>query len=109
MNKRWLWIVLGVIAFCVILFGGVVTGAGLTYLFLHTKPVQAAREMIIESVTPAGDGYEVGVLVLHVEQDSPAAEAGIRLCQGRCGQTQDRKNYSNGKPHRSRFERLKNM
>lgn len=78
MNKRWLWIVLGVIAFCVILFGGVVTGAGLTYLFLHTKPVQAAREMIIESVTPAGDGYEVGVLVLHVEQDSPAAEAGIQ-------------------------------
>jgi S1-C subfamily serine protease len=78
MNKRWLWIVLGVIAFCVILFGGVVTGAGLTYLILHANPVQAAREMIIETVNPPEDGYEAGVLVLHVEQESPAAEAGIQ-------------------------------
>lgn len=78
MNKRWIWILVGVIAFCVILFAGVVAGAGLTYFVLQANPARAAREMIRETVNITSDDYEPGVLVMHVEPGSPAAEAGIQ-------------------------------
>lgn len=77
MNKRWLWILIGVIVLFVVLFSGVVAGAGLTYLALQARPAQAAREIILDTVISKGD-YEPGVLVQHVDQDSPAAEAGIK-------------------------------
>jgi S1-C subfamily serine protease len=75
MNKRWLWVLIGVIAFFVVLFSGAVAGAGLTYFALQARPAQAAREVILDTFTQ--DDYEAGVLVQHVEKDSPAAEAGI--------------------------------
>jgi S1-C subfamily serine protease len=77
MNKRWLWILLGVIAFCLVLFSGAIAGAGLTYFALQANPVRAARNMIVEAFNPASDKNEAGVIVLHVDQGSPAAEAGI--------------------------------
>jgi S1-C subfamily serine protease len=76
MNKRWLWILIGVIALFVVLFSGAVAGAGLTYLALQARPAKAAREIILDTVNQ-GD-YEAGVLVQHVDQDNPAAEAGIK-------------------------------
>lgn len=76
MNRRWLWILIGVIAFFVVLFSGAVAGAGLTYLALQARPIQAAREIFFGSSSQAD--YEAGVLILHVEQGSPAADAGLR-------------------------------
>lgn len=78
MNKRWIWIIVGVIAFCVILFAGVVAGAGLTYFVLQASPAKAAREVIREVVNITTDDNEAGALVIHVESGSPAAEAGIQ-------------------------------
>ncbi len=78
MNKRWLWILIGMIAFCLVLFSGAIAGAGLTYFALQASPVRAARNLIVEAVSPVTDSNEKGVLVLHVDQGSPAAEAGIR-------------------------------
>ena len=78
MNKRWLWILIGVVAFCVVLFSGAVAGAGLTYLALQTRPARAARDVIIETVNQIDGDYEAGVLVLHVDQGSPVADAGIQ-------------------------------
>ncbi len=78
MNKRWLWIILGVVAFGVVLFSGAVAGAGLTYLALQARPARAALDTIIETVYQTDSDYEAGVLVLHVDQESPAAEAGIQ-------------------------------
>jgi S1-C subfamily serine protease len=78
MNKRWLWILIGVVAFCVVLFGGAVAGAGLTYLALQARPARAAQEVIVESINQVSSDYDAGVLVLHVDQGSPAAEAGIQ-------------------------------
>jgi S1-C subfamily serine protease len=77
MNKRWLWIVVGVIAFFVVLFSGAVAGAGLTYLALQVRPARAAQNILFDLANQESADYESGVLVLHVEQDSPAAEAGI--------------------------------
>lgn len=78
MNKRWLWIILGVVAFGVVLFSGAVAGAGLTYFALQARPARAALDTIIETVNQTDSDYEAGVLVLHVDQESPAAEAGIQ-------------------------------
>lgn len=78
MNKRWLWIALGVVAFFAILFSGAVAGAGLTYLALQVKPARAAQDVLFEAINPVSGDYEPGILVQHVEQDSPAAEAGIQ-------------------------------
>ena len=78
MNKRWLWILIGVIAFFVVLFSGAVAGAGLTYFALQANPVRAAREVIASAVNTFEDDYEAGVLVLQVDQDSPAADSGIK-------------------------------
>lgn len=78
MHKRWLWILIGVVVFCVVLFSGAVAGAGLTYLALQARPARAAREAIVESINQVIGEYEVGVLVLHVDQGSPAADAGIQ-------------------------------
>ena len=75
MNKRWLWILIGVVVFFVVLFSGAVAGAGLTYLALQARPARAAREAIVESINQVIGEYEVGVLVLHVDQGSPAADA----------------------------------
>lgn len=76
MNKRWLWILLGVIAFFVVLFSGAIAGAGLTYLALQVEPVKAAIDFSSASINIASS--EDGVLVMHVEPDSPVAEAGIQ-------------------------------
>jgi len=78
MNKRWLWILIGVAAFFVVLFSGAVAGAGLTYFALQARPARAALDTIIETVSQADSDYEQGVLVLHVDQGSPAAETGIQ-------------------------------
>ncbi len=78
MNKRWLWILIGVVAFCMVLFSGAVAGAGLTYFILQARPAKAALDTIIETVNQPNSDYEEGVLVLHVDQGSPAAEAGIQ-------------------------------
>jgi S1-C subfamily serine protease len=76
MNKRWLWILLGVIAFFVVLFSGAIAGAGLTYLALQVEPVKAAIDFSSASINLASS--EDGILVMHVEPDSPVAEAGIQ-------------------------------
>jgi len=75
MNKRWLWITLGVIALFVVLFGGAIIGAGLTYLALQANPVKAAQDIFVGTIIT--EDNEAGLLVIHVEKDSPAAEAGI--------------------------------
>lgn len=76
MNRRWLWILIGVIAFFVVLFAGAVAGAGLTYFALQARPIQAARG-IFRDTSSQGD-YEAGVLIQHVDEDSPAADAGLK-------------------------------
>lgn len=76
MNKRWLWILLGVIGLSVVMIACAVAGAGLTYLVLRAKPVVAVRTI---SSGPVIQNVSVeGVLVAYVEPDSPAEEAGIR-------------------------------
>lgn len=76
MNRRWLWIILGVIAFFTVLFAGAVGGAGITYLVMQTRPVRAAVEIGIDSQTDPGS--EAGVLVAAVVPGSPAEEAGLQ-------------------------------
>ena len=78
MNRRWLWIVLGVVTFFVVLFSGAVAGAGLTYLALQVRPARAAQDALFEVFIQESGDYESGILVQHVEQNSPAAEAGIK-------------------------------
>jgi S1-C subfamily serine protease len=78
MNKRWLWILLGLVAFFAVLFSGAVAGAGLTYLALQARPVRAAQEVLFEAVNQGSRDSDPGILVQHVEPDSPAAEAGIQ-------------------------------
>lgn len=78
MNKRWLWILIGVVAFFAVLFSGAVAGAGLTYFALQANPVRAAREVFTQAVSQVEGDYEAGVLVQHVEQGSPAAVSGIK-------------------------------
>lgn len=78
MNKRWLWILIGVIAFFLVLFSGAVAGAGLTYFALQASPARAALDKVIEPVFTLESASEDGVLVQHVEEGSPAEEAGIR-------------------------------
>lgn len=75
MDKRWLWVLVGVIAFFVVLFGGAIAGAGLTYFVMQASPARAAGEIILDTFNQGES--ERGILVRHVEQDSPAAEAGI--------------------------------
>lgn len=76
MKKRWLWILLGVIAFFVVLFSGAVAGAGLTYLALKVEPVRAALNIDSARISPRSS--EDGILIMRVEPDSPAADAGIQ-------------------------------
>ena len=78
MNKRWLWLFLGVFAFFVVLFAGTAAGAGLTYLAMRARPVGAASELVLQSINLDTRDYEAGVVVTHVEPDSPAAAAGIQ-------------------------------
>ncbi|MFC1923069.1 PDZ domain-containing protein [Chloroflexota bacterium] len=78
MNKRWLWILLGVVAFFAVLFSGAVAGAGLTYLALQVRPARAAQDVLFEVINQESGDYESGILVLRIEQDSPAAQAGIQ-------------------------------
>jgi len=76
MNRRWLWIILGVIAFFAVLFAGAVGGAGITYIVMQTRPVRAAVELGIDSQTDAST--EEGVLIAAVVPGSPAEEAGLK-------------------------------
>jgi S1-C subfamily serine protease len=78
MNKSWLWILLGVFAFFVVLFAGTAAGAGLTYLAMRARPVEAASDLIFQSINLDTKDYEAGVVVTHVEPESPAADAGIQ-------------------------------
>jgi S1-C subfamily serine protease len=78
MNKRWVWILIGVVVFFLVLFSGAVAGAGLTYFALQAFPVRAARDVVVETVSQLSDEYEAGVLVQHVDKGSPANEAGIK-------------------------------
>ena len=78
MNKRWLWILIGLLAFSIVLFSGAVAGAGITYFALQASPVRAARAAILEVADQSDDDYDAGILVQHVEQGSPAYEAGIK-------------------------------
>lgn len=78
MNKRWLWIFLGVVAFFMVLFAGTAAGAGLTYLAMRARPVEAAGDLILKSINLDTRDYEAGVVVTHVEPESPAADAGIQ-------------------------------
>ena len=82
MNRRWVWILIGVIAFCLVLFSGAVAGAGLTYFALQAFPARAARDVIIETVSQVDIGSESGVLVQHVDKGSPAEEASIKRGNG---------------------------
>jgi len=79
MNNRWLWLLLGVIAFFIVLFTGAAAGAGLTYLALRARPVEAASSLVLqESIDLDTKDYEAGVVVIHIEPDSPADKAGIQ-------------------------------
>lgn len=78
MNKRWLWILIGVVVLCIVLFSGAVAGAGLTYFALQARPARAALDTIIETVNQVDGDYEAGVLVLHVDKGSPAEDSGIQ-------------------------------
>ena len=78
MNKRWIWILIGVIAFTLVLFSGAVAGAGLTYFALQAFPARAALNKVIEPVVQLESAYEAGVLVQHVDPGSPADQAGIK-------------------------------
>jgi S1-C subfamily serine protease len=76
MKNRWLWILLGVVAFGVVMIACAVTGAGLTYLALRAQPVANAQTILSGPEEP--DVSAVGVLVTSVEPDSPAEKAGIQ-------------------------------
>ncbi len=78
MNKRWLWIFVGVFAFFLVLFSGAVAGAGLTYFALQAFPARAALDKVIEPVVQFKSSPEDGVLVQHVDPGSPADQAGIK-------------------------------
>lgn len=78
MNKRWIWIFVGVFAFFLVLFSGAVAGAGLTYFALQAFPARAALDKVIEPVVQFESSSEDGVLVQHVDPGSPADQAGIK-------------------------------
>ena len=78
MNKRWLWIFLGVVAFFAVLFSGAVAGAGLTYLALQVRTATAAQDVLFKVINIESGDYDPGVLVQHVDPNSPAEEAGIQ-------------------------------
>ena len=74
MKKRWLLILVGVLAFILVLGAGAAAGGAAAYYFLQAKPVQASYEIDF-----GGDQVvkEQGFLVALVEPDSPAEKAGI--------------------------------
>lgn len=73
MNKRALFILIGVVALFGALLVGVVSGGALAVLLLRANPVQAAIGVQQE----AEIDREAGVLVSGVDPDSPAAQAGV--------------------------------
>jgi S1-C subfamily serine protease len=77
MNKRWLWILLGVIVLGMVLLAGAAAGAGITYFAFRAVPVEAAQINFLETITLENNDDERGVLVIKVEAGSPAADAGI--------------------------------
>jgi hypothetical protein len=104
MNRRWLWIVLGVIGFFGVLFAGAVAGAGITYLVLQNRSERAAIDFPFRrfglpdsgrgdapffhgpfEILPFGqdipelpEGVEQAVIVSQVSPDSPADQAGLQ-------------------------------
>jgi len=73
MSKRVVYILLGAVAFLVVLGAGAVAGGALTYYFTQARPAQAALDIRF----PAAE-TEDGVLVAGVEADSPAEKAGVK-------------------------------
>lgn len=78
MNKRWLWIFLGVIVLGMVLLAGAAAGAGFTYFALRAVPVEAAQANLLETISFDNKDDELGVLVIRVEDGSPAALSGIQ-------------------------------
>jgi C-terminal processing protease CtpA/Prc len=82
MNRRWLWIILGVIAFFGVLCVGAAAGIGGTYLFLQNRNAQIGINLPFR-VEPFGRQSEpvitdkAGFLIITVVPDSPAGEAGL--------------------------------
>lgn len=81
MNKRWLWVLIGVVVFFLVLFSGAVAGAGLTYLALRAYPVRAALNNVIKPVEPGTaitTSEQPAFLITRVVADSPADDAGLQ-------------------------------
>jgi serine protease Do len=72
MNKRWIAITAGVLAFFIVLGVGVLAGGTIAYLAFKVQPIQAA--LALRGPTPNPEG---GVLVAGVAADSPAAQSGV--------------------------------
>jgi S1-C subfamily serine protease len=72
MNKRWLAILAGVLAFFVVLGVGGLAGGTLAYMTMKVRPVQAALSLQGSNPDPNS-----GVLVAYVAADGPAAQSGV--------------------------------
>jgi membrane-associated protease RseP (regulator of RpoE activity) len=87
MNRRWLWIILGVIGFFGVLCAGVVAGVGATYLFLQNRMVRSGIDLPLRDlpfrIEPFGGRSEeiladkAAFLIIDVVSNSPAEEAGL--------------------------------
>lgn len=72
MNKRWLAILAGVLAFFVVLGVGLLAGGTIAYLTLKARPVEAAF-----SLQAANPDAQNGILVAEVAAGGPAAQSGL--------------------------------
>ena len=84
MNRRFLWIILGVLAFFFVLGIGTVAGGTLAYFAFKAQPAQAAFSLPFfqsneqtQSVQPK-NGTRDGFLVAGVQAGSPAEAAGLQ-------------------------------
>ena len=72
MNKRFLAIAAGVLAFFIVLGVGVLAGGTIAYLTFKIQPIQAA--LALQGPNP---DFDSGVLVSGVDAEGPAAESGV--------------------------------
>jgi membrane-associated protease RseP (regulator of RpoE activity) len=82
MNRRWLWVLIGVVVFFLVLFSGAVAGAGLTYLTLRAFPVRAALNNVIKPVESGAAitiSEQPAFLITRVVPGSPADDAGLQV------------------------------